>query len=447
MLLVFLAVYYLAFYPLIGVIFAGDSYWYMRQSIRVSPGYPLLISLFRHVFLESHWATALVLFQELLTAYAVFTFANTVKKLFTLSSLLQFIVAFFTAFMYYAFRLLIIGKETDTFFCNTILTEGITYPLFILLFKYLLLSVVNHDRRLLPTVYSISFIITLIRGQFFWIPLFLVGYCFYIFIPSSILRKTITSSLLLVSFILLSSISSMLYHYHASGTISTTTLGTESTLTAVLYDVEQKDIAGLSVSKDVKNTLLKTIQEAEQEHQTSKYAPKRYIERYRHYEDNFDLIRKSFMNSLAAEAGKTNYKQLSDDELSKAIAPYNAVVLPLAFQILPRYLRTRCVNFVAGLIRSNSLMHPIGIVGSILLYFLAVLLLVLTRNRDEYRVERSYLLLILLMIVSNALFCAFGVFALSRYMYYGFPLFYLSFFLYAVRYFKFLREKIQEKES
>ena len=59
--------------------------------------------------------------------------------------------------------------------------------------------------------------------------------------------------------------------------------------------------------------------------------------------------------------------------------------------------------------------------------FLADLFLFL--KNDAYKKEQRLMSLILISILMNALFCSFGVFELSRYVYYNFPCFYLALFL------------------
>ena len=62
---------------------------------------------------------------------------------------------------------------------------------------------------------------------------------------------------------------------------------------------------------------------------------------------------------------------------------------------------------------------------------LSVLFLCL--KNDAYKKEQRLMSLILISILMNALFCSFGVFELSRYVYYNFPCFYIALFLAAFR--------------
>ena len=73
------------------------------------------------------------------------------------------------------------------------------------------------------------------------------------------------------------------------------------------------------------------------------------------------------------------------------------------------------------------------ILGS--LFFVALVFSTINRKKLQMGDSLLWLLmsLILISILMNALFCSFGVFELSRYVYYNFPCFYLALFLAAFR--------------
>lgn len=443
--LVILCAFYLSFSLSIGVIWAGDSLWYLSGSMRVSPLYPLILKLLRLLFSENAYPYVLIALQQILLAYAIFSFTDMMEREMRLSWYWRAASCAWLAFMLYAFRLLIIGGDTETFFCNAVLTEGITYPLYLLFVKYWFLAVKRRSYLYLLSAAAFSLLLTSTRGQFYWLLIALLAGLIAVW------RKSETRSVRAVwlkalaaaaAYALLAFGISAAYHATANGSAAGTTLGAEVTLTAALYDCDEEAIAFLPEGSEEAIVLGATLKTAEQNGWTVNSASGGVIAKYRHYESYYDEIRIEYLQQLSNYYGAGDYHNLPSGVLAQSARRYAALLPRLIGSCFPQYVQTRLINALAGVVRANSIMNLPGILLSAAVYLVCAVFLFLSRRKEAYGDARLLLTGTLLFIGLNALFCCFGVFALSRYMYYNFPLLYYSLLLFV---FVFIRERGKAK--
>lgn len=437
--LALLSAFYLSFSLTLGVIYVPDTRWYMEGSVRVSPLYPLLLQLFRALFSEAVFDRALVVFQELLLAYAIFSLTDMLERELDLRWYWRAACCAWLAFMLFSFRLVIIGADTETFFCNAVMTEGIAYPLYLLFIKYWFGAVRRKDGRLLLVAAGVAFLLTSARGQFYWMLVALfIGCLLLLKGREKRARRALCVKALgtAAAYALLTLCFSAGYHYAVTGSATGTTLGAEVALAAVLYDCDEDAADFLPEGTEARDVLESTLHTAKENGWTVHAARGNVSERYRHYEDSFDLVRIEFLKQIAARYGVADYMELPAERLSKSAQTYAAYVPRLIAENSGPYVRTRLLNLLAGVVRSNSIMNMPGICLSFAVYLCCALFLLLARGRAAYAGAGLFLKTVLLMIALNALFCCFGVFALSRYMYYSFPLVYMGLALYLPPFFE-----------
>ena len=442
-----LSAFYLCFLPVIGIIWAGDTLWYLNDSMRVSPIYPLLLKLFRLLFSERLYAYAIVAFQELLLAYAIFSFTDMLAREMCLGWHWRAACAAWLAFMLYGFRLLVIGGDTETFFCNAVLTEGIAYPLYLFFIKYWFLAVKHKSGRFLLSAAFVSFLLTGTRGQFYWLLIALFSGAIAIWRKNKAQNPRVFVLRVLgvaAAYALLSFGLSTAYHAIASGSAARTTLGFEVVLAAVLYDCEADSAAFLPIGSEEAVVLSDTLQTAYQNSWLSSAVTGNLFSRYRHYENHFDDVRIEYLTQLAHYHGLDSYSDIPSDVLASSAAHTTPIIPRLIAGHLSGYLKTRLLNAIAGVVRSNSIMNLQGTLLSAIVYFFAAGCLWFSRRSATYADVSLLLQMTLLCISLNALFCSFGVFALSRYMYYNFPLIYLALMLFFI---VFLKQRRVHKDT
>ena len=427
-----LSVFYLSFGFTIGIITAPDTTEYLQGSVRVSPLYPLLLNLMKLVFTERLYLSAVMVFQQLLLAYAIFSLSDTLEREMGLAWYWRLACCAWLAFMLFSFRMIAVSDGQYSFFCNAILTEGIAYPLYLLFIKYWFLAVRRAEGRALLGAAAAAFLLTSTRGQFYWLLIALfIGLVMVLKQKPRAdrsARKKLWGGALAgaAAYAVLTVALSLGYHYALTGTATGTTLGTEVTVAAVLYDCDTSSADFLPEGSEERIVLENTLREAADNGWTVHDAEGNWMARYRHYEASFDEVRQSFLGQIAAYHGLDSFGGMPAELLAESAGQYAKFLPRLIVDHFGPYMQTRLLNLLAGLIRSNATMHLPGALLSLGVYLCCLVFLLLSRRRAAYAAPRLLLKLILLGAVLNAVFCCFGVFALSRYMYYSFPLIYLA---------------------
>ena len=133
--------------------FGDDSYGYLRMDLYRPIGYPLIL-FFLEVFGNYH-QFAVIIFQIAINIGAGAFFLKKIKKIFGLdffSNLIVLVILLFTIVSY--------SKP------NVLLTEAVTFPLFLIVAIYIVESIISHNNRYLYKAIILSTLIFLIREQF-----------------------------------------------------------------------------------------------------------------------------------------------------------------------------------------------------------------------------------------------------------------------------------------
>lgn len=416
-----------------GVIGGSDAEAYITASIRVSPLYPSVIALLRLLAGESVYLQVLAVLQCVLLAYSIYSLMVLIGDRFELSPVLTGLLSA-GFFGLYLLRLFIVGEEA--LYCITVMTEAVTYPVYYLFVKYAFCAWDEAEPKYLLTAAVLAFILAVTRGQL--ISLFLVLIALFLILLfrmtrfgadlGRLKRFAVRSALCTICYFAGIALFSCLYHFAASGMFTTTTMGKEAVLGAVLYNSSASDIEVFDHNTEAYRLLSAAMTEAEQQELTWKASKGWIADRFRHYEASHDELRECLLDQIQSAYG-----------IGKTSTESRLIVVSVADTCLPalmhmnfgRYLKNCVINAFGGLVRSNSILRTPGIIWSFLLYGLSAAFLFL--KNGAYKKEQRLLSLILLSILMNALFCSFGVFELSRYVYYNFPCFYIALFLAAFR--------------
>ncbi len=424
-----LAAVFLSFYFLFGVLIAGDSNSYLSASVRVSPFYPTLISGFRLLFGDAFYLNALILFQELLAAYAICSLSQYLGQRLALPRGITVIVSlvFLTG---YVLRCVAVNKEA--LYCNTVLTEGIAYPLYFLFMKYFFASILDKKFSYVFTMLLLCTVLSCTRGQLIWTVVIVAVAFFYVLCANrrnaTLQRKTIfcKAGAALAGYFVILALFPSVFHYLNTGSFTATTMGNEAVLGAVLYNSDAEDTALLSDYPEAQQLLSDALRISEEKERTYRFADGNLIARFKHFENQLDDIKYEVFqySNPALQSGEMDFEDAQ---------VYAATVLKPALPILLRdnfsqYIKNCGLNFIAGIVRGNSGFNQWGVLFSAALYLAAMFfcLPAIRRRSQMSRLAADVLCCVLLCMLLNALFCCFGIFALSRYMFYNFPCFYMA---------------------
>ncbi|MFH1756151.1 MAG: hypothetical protein ABIA59_10680 [Candidatus Latescibacterota bacterium] len=185
----FLVIYAAFFIVLvkIGPLLQRDSSTYLQKAHIVSPLYPLFLQIHKSIFADG-FLTAVIITQLLLGFGACLWFAHAMRRLFSLPHFMRGLLAI----------ILLMPYVIATRFGNSILTEGLAYPLFLVVMKYFLEGMVRRSSSSLIWMLLLSVVLVLTRRQFSVLyPLFAVAlFYMFLFAPSAYRKFTLLFVLL-----------------------------------------------------------------------------------------------------------------------------------------------------------------------------------------------------------------------------------------------------------
>lgn len=166
-----------------GVVWGGDTQGYLNMDIGREAGYSLFLHFFFLIFGETGFAQAAVIFQLILWGISMLVLTCTIAELWDLQAgstvIVWAIQVFFLLLLKYASGL-------GAVYANTLLTEGITYPVYFLFFKTVLQLNREYSHKRMAELLVYCSILTFVRTQlavtfmavvFFWFIKMLAG-CF-----------------------------------------------------------------------------------------------------------------------------------------------------------------------------------------------------------------------------------------------------------------------------
>ena len=423
-LLLILISVFMSFYFLVGVVYSNDSNSYFIDSVRVGPLYPFIILIFDFMFPSDIYVKALVFFQELLAAYAIFSLMTFIRDRYPVRTIFWYLLSIGFAGTY-MLRYMLVGEAA--LYSNTVLSEAITYPLYFIFVKYTFAAWDQNNNRYLTTAFILALILACTRGQLIFLILVLVV---LFFILLSHKRNQEKRALLIqmlictVCYIIGITFIPLGYNNMRSGNFTQPTIGNEVLLGAILYNSDKEDANLFPASSEEREIIYDTLELCENAHLTYKSAPHSFFNSFNHYQASHDSVRSKLSDVLAErysnELTDTNSKPLMMTALSSSILP------TLFTNNFFQYLHTSMINCLGGLVRSNSIFSMLGIYWSIFVYSIGLIGLALSIKSNDLQREKHFMLIVFICTFTNAVFCSFGVHVLSRYVYYNFGFIYLG---------------------
>ncbi|MBD5454312.1 MAG: hypothetical protein HDR30_08390, partial [Lachnospiraceae bacterium] len=222
------------------------------------------------------------------------------------------------------------------------------------------------------------------------------------------------------------------YNYFVTGYFMGNTYGPVNTLTNVIYACDREDGEVFEEGSLERNFFDTFYEEAEALSANYKYAGESVEERTSHLEDSHDVIKfqvlEADMSAYFFGLGEVDYYQqssMSDEMAGKMLRK----LLPVCFgQWFYDYLLL-CRN---GFIRSIAVVHKWINLAAFMIYLAAAGLMIAVFRKDKKNPAVYMMGFALLFIAANVCATSLTIMCLSRYMIYGFSLFYMALFLLAV---------------
>ncbi len=417
--------FFLGMLALCGVGVYNDSEQYITMHIHREPLYPLFLAFFR-VLWGDGYLTVVAVAQNVLTAVGIWVFAEYIASHFGLRLWEELLVVVIQLVPHLMTRYV---SALHIFLENSVMSEALCIPLFHF-FLYFLLRML-FENRMRDRIYGLvfAFLLSMTRGQMMtailvWMVLVLL---------QIMIRKryrVLWVPVMVVAIIFgLRSLTVHVYNYCVTGYFMGNTYGQVNTLTNVIYASDEEDGEVFGEGSLERDFFERFYAKADAMGANYKYGGDTFAERARHLEEYHDKLKfeilEADMSAYYFGLGKVDYYQqssMSDEMAGKMLVR----LLPACFgQWLYDYVLL-CAN---GFVRSIAVVHPIVSPVAFLFYVVAAALAV-GQLWHRKRSDAAWVMgVAFLFIAANVCATSITIMCLSRYMIYGFSLFYTAGFL------------------
>ncbi len=423
-----LLVFFMTMLAACGVGVYNDSEQYITMHIHREPLYPLFLWCFRGVIGEGYLPVAMAV-QGILTAFGITVLSEYLTRRFQLRLWEEVLVVFLQLVPHLMTRYV---SALHIFLENSVMSEALCIPLF-QFFLYFLLRMVFEERkrdRVLSLI--MAFLLSMTRGQMMTTILMWA----LIFVIQLLIRRNYRAMVIPLAALFavfgLRSLTVHVYNYFVTGYFMGNTYGQVNTLTNVIYACDEEDGAVFEEGSLERAFFDQFYEEADALGLNYKYAGNTFGERAAYLEEHHDILKfqvlEADMSFYFFGLGKVDYYQQSSmsDEMAGRMMQK---LLPACFgQWLYDYVLL-CRN---GFVRSIAVVHPLINWAALVIYLAAAgisLYLMIAKRRFEAPLAMG---VALLFIAANVCATSITIMCLSRYMIYGFSIFYIAFYL-AVR--------------
>lgn len=408
-----------------GVGVYNDSEQYITMHIHREPLYPLYLAAFRVVCGEGY-LTAAMAGQGILTAVGITALTEYLTRRFGLRLWEELLVVALQLVPHLITRYV---SALHIFLENSVMSEGLCIPLFTIFLYFLLRMLFEGKGRDAVLALLFAYLLSMTRGQLMTTILLwalLLGI-------RMVLQKKYRSLFICASAVilvfLLRNLTVHVYNYGVTGYFMGNTYGQVNTLTNVMYACDERD-REVFEEGDLEQAFFDSFYRKAMERKLNHaYAGDSFGERAAYLEANHDILKFQILEAeLSAYyfgLGEVDYYEqssMSDEMAGKMIKK----LLPACFgQWLYDYILL-CRN---GFVRSIAVVHPVINFAALFLYLLAAGLsiwLVFARKRFQ---AAAVMGTALLFIAANVCATSITIMCLSRYMIYGFSLFYIALYL------------------
>ncbi|MCM1251753.1 MAG: hypothetical protein NC321_02955 [Clostridium sp.] len=442
--LIVLLAFFLGMFAMYGVGVYNDSEQYITMHIHREPLYPLFLAFFRMIGKESGGLVLAAAAQNLLTAFSIFFLIEYLRKKFSLNRIEEIVLLILELMPHLVTRYV---SALGIFMENSVMSEALCIPLFQLFILFTLRMMFEDRKR--DMVYSLIFawLLSMTRGQMMAaILLWMVAAAVKMIVRKQY-RKLMIPVLAVICAFGLRTLSVHVYNYGVTGYFMGNTYGQLNTLTNVIYACDKEDGEVFREGSLERAFFDKFYEEADALSLNYKYAGKTWNERAAHLEESHDMLKfqilEADMTAYYFKLGKVDYymqSSMSDDMAGRMLRK----LLPVCFgQWFYDYLLL-CRN---GFIRSIAVVHKWINPLAFMIYLAAFVLFIAVFYKNRKSPAVYVMGLALLFIAANVCATSLTIMCLSRYMIYGFSLFYMALFLLAVEWRRVLLQHFKQTQS
>lgn len=407
-----------------------DSQSYIKMHEMREPLYPSLIALFRNLFGQNGddgYLLFVVIFQAILIGYVVYNVTKYLSREFKLNDFGTFAV--FLIFISVSLMNRFVAKR-GAMYSNSIMSEGIAYPLYILFIRYCFEYIYTYRKRPLFVATIISFLLVSTRKQMYVTLVLIIISILYVMIKNKSYKETLLS-LVISCLVVVGGAKLFDYVYIRSvfGVNATHTSDSRFVTTMIFYTSDREDVKYIedSVVKDLFLDVYDTCDE--KGYLKSNMEDGTWYERISHFSRVYDNIQLRTMWAKMQEVA-TDKIGNSGIEMELLVDEYNSELIScLLPRLLPSILVTFVDSFIYGLLVTVSAEKQILMPVAAVIYLLYIVLLGYTLKKNGLNKYSVFGIFVLVAVLANIGLVSLVIFCQTRYTIYNMALFYVAGFL------------------
>lgn len=433
----------LAFYSLFWTfgetIVTKDAPSYINMALSREPFYPSFLAFFRMLFGTStdKWLIAVTFVQSILQAICTYFFIRFFRKHFNAGA---FLTAVLTMLCFLVSLLLQFAAKRSYMYNNSIMTEAICIPLFLLFAVLVMEYLFSLKVRYLVGASIVSLIMLSSRKQMYITLILLAG----IIIFAEYKRFKDKGNKKVVSFgksflVLLVTVAMILgvnkgfeagYNYFVNGEAAEH-FNDDRFLTTVIFYVAEPEDAEAIEDPEIKQLFGEIYAICDSEGSMMHSAEGSIYDKVTHFAEHYDMIQINHMWNMIEDYARTKIgddangikRETYVDEISSIIS-YS--IMP---NVWPKLLKLFGMNVVEGLSNSLAKSSPMFYIYSFVMVGLYILLLIVNIVRRGWNKVNKLGIYSIFALFGNVCLVSLLIFCQSRYMIYNMPLFYAAFLM------------------
>lgn len=421
-----LLLFFLGMFAVYGIGVYNDSEQYITMHIHREPLYPLFLAFFRLLAGESAGLTWAVIAQNILAACSIFFVVEYLQKRFQLNVFGELVLVALELMPHLITRYV---SSLHIFLENSIMSEALCIPLFHFFVLFTLRMMFEEKEADIVWSLVFAYLLSMTRGQMMTtILLWMVVYGIKLILAKRY-RKLVLPVLAVLCVFGLRSLSVHTYNYFVTGYFMGNTYGQVNTLTNVIYACDEEDGEVFAEGSRERIFFDQFYEQADSKGYNYKYAGNTIKEQTEYLEACHDSLKyevlEANMSAYYFGLGQVDYymqSSMSDEMAGKMLKG----LLPECFgQWLYQYL----LLCRYGFIRSIAVVHPLinWVAAGIYLFAAGMAVWMLWKHKKGQ--AACMMGLAFLFIAANVCATSLTIMCLSRYMIYGFSLFYMALFL------------------
>ncbi|MCH5275869.1 MAG: hypothetical protein J1E65_08510 [Lachnospiraceae bacterium] len=431
--------FYLFWFVMDGMTMSVDAQSYIEGHYSREPLYPSILFLLRRLFGDGTYLYVTVLLQCIFAAMATWRLTEVLAAKFHLGIMSIAVIEGIQFAVVLLCRFAAVRKST---YCNSIESEGISIPLFILFILELLQFLWSKRYKYLvwSTLLAICLICT--RKQMLMVlPILLLTYLGAgIYLKLGRNKILISLCSVIAAFGIAQGVN-YLYNFAMHGEFMHPTQNYTFLAVSALYSSDLEDAESIE-DESLKALCVTIVSQIEDSEYSYKYATGGWVDLAHHYGDNYDLIQFEVAYPAIYDFVQ-DQKLLSANDREKAA---DALVESIWKKLMPKswtnMLRVATSNMYMGLCntvsKASSLLYWYNILFCLLYAGLIIKNILQKKNRDI----TCMALVIAVAVTANVGTVGITIFAQVRYMIYNMPLIYVAMYLLLWSY---IKEKRMEK--